>query len=168
MRKVVILNASPRKDGNISQMLNIMGDTLFEKGTEVTIIDVCKLEFRSCIGCMKCRSTHDCVMPEDDAKRILRMVRCPCGRFALLLGQHDRATQNAFRPLGLRHDGSQRTRLPDSTVKGKESCHCYDMYYPMAVQHFVQTVGRHRSCPQGNPMLERIQDCRCDSKRRNP
>ena len=34
MKKVVILNASPRKDGNISQMLNIIGDTLFEKGTE--------------------------------------------------------------------------------------------------------------------------------------
>ena len=75
MRKVVILNASPRKDGNISQMLNIMGDTLFEKGTEVTIIDVCKLEFRPCIGCMKCRSAHDCVMPEDDTKRILRLVQ---------------------------------------------------------------------------------------------
>ena len=75
MKKVVILNASPRKDGNISQMLNIMGDTLFEKGSEVTIIDVCKLEFHPCIGCMKCRSAHDCVMPEDDAKRILRLVQ---------------------------------------------------------------------------------------------
>ena len=75
MKKVVILNASPRKDGNISQMLNIIGDTLFENGTEVTIIDVCKLEFRPCIACMKCRSTHECVMPEDDAKRILRLVQ---------------------------------------------------------------------------------------------
>ena len=75
MKKVVILNASPRKNGNISQMLNIIGDALFENGTEVTIIDVCKLEFRPCIGCMKCRSTHDCVMPEDDAKRILRLVQ---------------------------------------------------------------------------------------------
>ena len=75
MKKVVILNASPRKNGNISQMLNIIGDALFENGTEVTIIDVCKLEFRPCIGCMKCRSTHECVMPDDDAKRILRLVQ---------------------------------------------------------------------------------------------
>ena len=75
MKKVVILNASPRKDGNISQMLNIMGDTLFKNGTEVNIIDVCKLDFRPCIGCMKCRSTHDCVMPDDDAKQVLQLVQ---------------------------------------------------------------------------------------------
>jgi multimeric flavodoxin WrbA len=75
MKKVVILNASPRKNGNISQMLDIIGDSLFENGTEVTIIDVCKLDFRPCMGCMKCRSAHDCVMPEDDAKRILRLVQ---------------------------------------------------------------------------------------------
>ena len=35
MKKVVILNASPRKDGNISQMLNIIGDELFENGKTV-------------------------------------------------------------------------------------------------------------------------------------
>ena len=75
MKKVVILNASPRKNGNINQMLNTIGDALIENGTKVTVIDVCKQEFRPCIGCMKCRSTHECVMPEDDAKRILRLVQ---------------------------------------------------------------------------------------------
>ena len=79
MQKIVILNASPRKNGNISQMLDIIGNVLFENGDEVNIIDVCKLEFRPCIACMKCRSTHECVMPEDDAKRILRLVQeCDC------------------------------------------------------------------------------------------
>ena len=75
MKKFVILNASPRPNSNISQMLNVMRNELLACGNEVNYVDVCKLQFRPCIGCMKCRNTHDCVMPEDDAKTILRMVQ---------------------------------------------------------------------------------------------
>ena len=53
MKKIVILNASPRKSGNISQMLDIIGNALLENGNEDNAIDVCKLEFRPCTACMK-------------------------------------------------------------------------------------------------------------------
>ena len=73
--KYVILNASPRPNSNISQMLGIVRNELLACGDRVLYIDVCKLQFRPCIGCMKCRSTHDCVMPDDDAKQVLQLVQ---------------------------------------------------------------------------------------------
>lgn len=73
--KVVILNASPRRKGLISQMLDIMNDELMSSGNEVEYIEVCKLNVRPCIGCMKCRSSHQCTLPEDDAQRVLRLVQ---------------------------------------------------------------------------------------------
>ena len=75
MKKVVILNASPRKDGNISQMLSIVRNELLACGDKVFYVDVGKLQFRPCTGCMTCRSTHDCILPEDDAKEVLRLVQ---------------------------------------------------------------------------------------------
>ena len=75
MKKFVILNASPRCNSNISQMLNTMREELLALGAEVHYVNVCKLQFHPCIGCMKCRNTHECVMPEDDAKVILRLVQ---------------------------------------------------------------------------------------------
>ena len=88
--KYVILNASPRPNSNISQMLGIVRNELLACGDRVLYIDVCKLQFRPCIGCMKCRSTHDCVMPDDDAKQVLRLVQdCDAlivGSLAVLLG----------------------------------------------------------------------------------
>lgn len=73
--KYVILNASPRPNSNISQMLGIVRNELLACGDRVLYVDVCKLQFRPCIGCMKCRSTHDCVMPDDDAKQVLLLVQ---------------------------------------------------------------------------------------------
>jgi len=73
--KTLILNASPRRDGLISQMLDIMKDELTAKGNEVEYIEVCKLYVRPCIGCMKCRSSLKCVMPEDEAQRVLRLMK---------------------------------------------------------------------------------------------
>ena len=75
MKKFVILNASPRPNSNICQMLSIMRNELLACGAKVQYVDVCKLQFRPCIGCMKCRCTHECVMPNDDAKAVLRLVQ---------------------------------------------------------------------------------------------
>jgi len=75
MKNIVILNASPRRTGLISQMLNIMRDELTERGDNVMYEEVCRLDVRPCIACMKCRSSHECAMPEDDAQRVLRLVQ---------------------------------------------------------------------------------------------
>ena len=75
MKKFIILNASPRPNSNISQMLGIIRNELLACGDKVFYIDICKLQFQPCKGCMKCRSEHDCVLPEDDAKQVLRLVQ---------------------------------------------------------------------------------------------
>ena len=118
MKTFVILNASPRPNSNISQMLNLMRNELLANGNIVNYVDVCKLQFHPCIGCMKCRSTHDCIMPEDDAKQILRLVQqsdgiivgSPCywsnmtGQLKMLFdrwvyGMMDHSSQGVPRPL---------------------------------------------------------------------
>lgn len=72
--KILILNASPRPTGNISQMLNIIKQECEENGAEVFYEKVCKLQVKPCIACMKCRSNHECVLPQDDAQRILALI----------------------------------------------------------------------------------------------
>lgn len=75
MKKILILNASPRKNGTVSRMLDLMKEELESNGSDVTYIEVCKLQVRPCIACMKCRSGLNCVLPEDDAHRVAGMIR---------------------------------------------------------------------------------------------
>lgn len=72
--KILILNASPRKKGNIAQMLEVMKEEAESSGAEVLCECTNTLSVKPCIACMKCRSTHSCVQPEDDAQRILRLI----------------------------------------------------------------------------------------------
>ena len=73
--RILILNASPRMTGNISSMVSTMADEARQNGAEIDIINVNSLNVRPCIACMKCRTEHKCVMPEDDAQRVLSMIR---------------------------------------------------------------------------------------------
>lgn len=73
--KILILNASPRRKGNISQMLDVMAAEANHAGAEVTAIRVNDLSVKPCIGCMKCRSSLNCVLPEDDAQRVLALIQ---------------------------------------------------------------------------------------------
>lgn len=72
--KILILNASPRKKGNISTMLEVIREEAEAHGAQVFLEEVYRLQVKPCIACMKCRSAHQCVLPEDDAQRILRLV----------------------------------------------------------------------------------------------
>lgn len=72
--KIVILNASPRWHGNISQMLNVVRETAESRGAEVTMVEVNHLHVHPCIACMRCRTSGQCVLNPDDAQRILRIV----------------------------------------------------------------------------------------------
>ncbi|MCQ2294187.1 MAG: flavodoxin family protein [Bacteroidales bacterium] len=75
MKNIVILNASPRQTGLVSQMLGIMRDELQAMGHRVEWVDVCRLDVKPCMGCMKCRESLRCALPEDDAQRTLAKVQ---------------------------------------------------------------------------------------------
>ena len=72
---ILILNASPRRHGNISQMVEVMADECRQAGVEVQTVTVQQLDIRRCLGCMKCRAAHKCVLPEDDAQRVLKLIQ---------------------------------------------------------------------------------------------
>ena len=73
--KILILNASPRPKGNISQMLATMQLQAKALGYETLMVYTNKLAIKPCTGCMKCRSASHCSLPEDDAQKILRSIR---------------------------------------------------------------------------------------------
>lgn len=73
--KILILNASPRKKGNIAQMVDAIRDEALQAGAEVTVTAVQGLHIRPCTACMKCRTAGACSLPEDDAQRVLQQLQ---------------------------------------------------------------------------------------------
>lgn len=72
---ILILNASPRRKGNISAMLGAMEEEALRRGASVDSVRVADLQVKACTGCMACRTRLACVLPDDDARRIVEMVR---------------------------------------------------------------------------------------------
>lgn len=72
--KILIMNASPRRGGNISRMLEVMKQEAEERGYEVCYERVSSFNVRPCTGCMKCRASRQCVLPADDAQRVAGLI----------------------------------------------------------------------------------------------
>ena len=108
--KVLILNGSPRRHGNMSKMLELMKQELEGCGVGTVYIDVPLLQVHPCIGCMKCRSSLKCCLPEDGAQRVLQSMKeadaviigAPC-----YWGNMPGEVKVLFRPYGLRYDGGE-------------------------------------------------------------
>jgi multimeric flavodoxin WrbA len=74
LMKILIINASPRQHGNISQMAEMMRLEAEQCKAEVSMVRVADLSVRPCTACMTCRKTLKCALPEDDAQRVLRLI----------------------------------------------------------------------------------------------
>lgn len=74
-KKILIINASPRKRGNIAQMVAVMNDEAKAQGAEVDVIEVQNLYVKPCLACMQCRTKGFCMLPEDDAQRVLQLIK---------------------------------------------------------------------------------------------
>lgn len=72
---LLIINGSPRKKGLISQMLRIFHEQAINSSIEVTEVYANDLQIKPCMGCMACRSKQHCVLPEDDAQRVLTLIQ---------------------------------------------------------------------------------------------
>ena len=119
--KLLIINGSPRKKGLISQMLRIFHEQAIASGIEVTEVYANDLQIKPCMGCMACRSKRHCVLPEDDAQRVLTLIQqadaivigAPCywgnipGQLKLLI---DRIVYGMMR---------DTPRFPEPLMKGK-------------------------------------------------
>lgn len=67
---ILMLNASPRKKGVTTTILNIIADEARSAGAEVEWVDVQSLSIKPCIGCLKCRPDKKCILPRDDGHRM--------------------------------------------------------------------------------------------------
>lgn len=72
---LLIINGSPRRRGNISGMLDIVRQEAGSRGWRTETVRVNDLKIQPCTGCMACRSAGKCSLPEDDAVRMLELIR---------------------------------------------------------------------------------------------
>ncbi len=72
MVKVLVINGSPRKNGNVAKLLHSVADNI--AGADIHWYNVNDLKIHPCMGCMACRSKKACVLPEDDATMISREI----------------------------------------------------------------------------------------------
>ncbi len=77
--KLLFINGSPQKKGTVAQLLKIVEGAIIENQQETEWIDVYDLKMKPCIGCMKCRTTNECILPEDDAHIVGRKIKSADG-----------------------------------------------------------------------------------------
>ena len=62
--KVLMLNGSPRANGNIALAFREMEQVFEELGVEYENIQVGRMDIRGCIACEPCRKNHKCVFDD--------------------------------------------------------------------------------------------------------
>lgn len=64
---ILILNGSPRPNGNTSAMINAFSEGALANGNQITIIDVCRKKINGCLGCEHCHSKGrgECIQKDD-------------------------------------------------------------------------------------------------------
>lgn len=170
MQNILIINGSPRKNGNISKMLEAIKKEAEKQGANVSAIHVHDLQIKPCNGCMNCRKNLTCVLPEDGTQATLQLInKCdvlvvgsPCywgnlpGELKILF---DRIVYGMM--------GESPKGIPQPLHKGKKSHHRKHLYYPLPVQYTFQPNKRNRQSTKGNSQMERIQNRLYHRERRN-
>ncbi len=64
MSKVLIINGSPRANGNTSVAIREMEQVFQENGVEVTTVQVGNKDIRGCVACTRCYETGRCVFDD--------------------------------------------------------------------------------------------------------
>ena len=73
-KKIVIVSASPRKNGNSEVLANEFMRGAFENGNEIEMIKIREMNLQFCRGCFACLKTHKCVVKDDFTQRILKLL----------------------------------------------------------------------------------------------
>ena len=68
--KILVLNGSPRPNGNTAGMIKVFQTAAEEKGHQVKVMDVCRMNIRGCLACEYCHNKGDgqCVQKDDMQK----------------------------------------------------------------------------------------------------
>ena len=65
--KILVLNGSPRFNGNTAALVNAFVDGAKENGHEITVVPVCKRHIAGCLACEYCHTKGEgkCVQQDD-------------------------------------------------------------------------------------------------------
>lgn len=74
MKKVVIFNGSPRKDGNITTILDAIAEGARSAGAEAKYHILFKMKYMACQSCFACRVKGDCII-NDEIHKVLQDVK---------------------------------------------------------------------------------------------
>ncbi|MCD7800410.1 MAG: flavodoxin family protein [Ruminococcus sp.] len=73
-KKVLIVSASPRKDGNSDTLCNQFSKGAVESGNQVEKVFLKDKSINYCMGCGVCNSTHSCFQKDDMAELLQKMI----------------------------------------------------------------------------------------------
>lgn len=73
--KILILNGSPRPDGNTVDMIKAYAEGAKEAGHSIQIVDVCRKNIRGCLACEYCHTKGNgkCIQ-QDDMKEVYPLL----------------------------------------------------------------------------------------------
>lgn len=65
--KILVLNGSPRRQGNTAAMVGAFADGAAESGHEVTVVNVCQKKIAGCLACEYCHTKGEgkCIQQDD-------------------------------------------------------------------------------------------------------
>ena len=73
--KVLLINGSPRENGNTFRALNEVGVTLKEEGIDSEIISIGRKAVQGCIACGMCGRTGKCTFNDEPYFKVMRAVK---------------------------------------------------------------------------------------------
>lgn len=73
---ILVLNGSPRPQGNTKKMVTAFADGAESAGHQVKVIDVCRKKIAGCIACEQCHLTGTGVcIQKDDMQEVYHLLR---------------------------------------------------------------------------------------------
>ena len=73
--KILVLNGSPRVNGNTAGMVNVFKEAAEEKGHQVNVINVCSKNIKGCLACEYCHGKgHGECAQKDDMQEIYALL----------------------------------------------------------------------------------------------
>jgi len=74
MKEIVIINGSPRKDGNTATLLSAVARGVEDNAAAVKFYSLFKMKYMACQSCFACRINDDCII-KDGLHELLQRIK---------------------------------------------------------------------------------------------